>query len=92
MSMLERDIEEYLVQWVRDQGGETRKVGWIGRSNAPDRLVFLPGRTVWVECKAPGKKPTAAQLREHAILRGAGQEVIVIDSMEGVRALTSGRK
>ena len=40
--MLERDIEAHLVKRVKDLGGEVRKVQWIGRRGAPDRLVMLP--------------------------------------------------
>lgn len=66
--MLERDIERYLVKRVKALGGEVRKVQWIGRKGAPDRLVMLPCRpigatgrvlrytpsqTIWVELKNP---------------------------------------
>lgn len=40
--MRERDIEDYLVKRVKAMGGEVRKVQWIGRIGAPDRLVMLP--------------------------------------------------
>lgn len=40
--MRERDIENYLVKRVKAMGGEVRKVKWIGRIGAPDRLVMLP--------------------------------------------------
>lgn len=49
--MRESDIEKYLVECVKALGGEVRKVKWIGRRGAPDRLVMLPGR--WI--KAPDK-------------------------------------
>lgn len=64
----ERDIEDRLVVRVRELGGEVRKVEWIGRTDAPDRVVMMPptgnpaddhpdvARTIWVELKAPGGK------------------------------------
>lgn len=65
--MLERDVEAYLVKRVKELGGEVRKVQWVGRSKAPDRVVMLPPqeyisknfrwrkhRTYWVELKKPG--------------------------------------
>ncbi len=94
--MRERDIERHLVQRVKELGGEVRKVKWIGRRGAPDRLVMLPpavwfkwheGRSIWVELKAPGVKPEAYQLREHERMRKMGQRVVVIDSIEGVEEL-----
>lgn len=89
--MRERDIERHLVERVKALGGAVRKVKWIGRNGAPDRLVMLPwytpARTIWVELKAPGERPTKQQLREHERLRALGQRVVVIDSIEGVEAL-----
>lgn len=40
--LLERDIEARLVKRVFELGGEVRKVSWIGRNSAPDRIVMLP--------------------------------------------------
>jgi hypothetical protein len=88
--MRERQIEAYLVKRVKAMGGEVRKVQWVGRNGAPDRLVMLPRpTTVWVELKAPGEKPRPSQLREHERMRAMGQRVEVIDSLEGVEALLS---
>lgn len=98
--MRESEIEKYLVKRVKALGGECRKVKWIGRNGAPDRVVVLraysggyyggvESRTIWVELKATGKKPTAAQLREHERMRRMGQRVEVIDSIEGVDKLLS---
>ena len=86
--MRERDIEDYLVKRVKAMGGEIRKAQWIGHVGAPDRLVMLPGRrAVWVELKAPGKLPTAQQIREHNRMRRLGELVEVIDSLAGVEEL-----
>jgi hypothetical protein len=95
--MRERDIERYLVQQVTALGGEVRKVAWIGRRGAPDRLVMLPfhsrsGRwsacpTIWVELKAPGQRAKAHQRREHDRMRAMHQTVVVIDSIEAVEEL-----
>ena len=95
--MRERDIEQHLVKRAKALGGEVRKVQWIGRRGAPDRLVMLPfqGRnpkqacTFWVELKAPGVKPEAYQLREHQRMFKMGQHVVVIDSIEAVERLLS---
>jgi hypothetical protein len=93
----ESDIEKHLVKRVKELGGEVRKVQWIGRNGAPDRLVMLPGtgnwphnqhwQTLWIELKAPGQKPRPNQLREHEKMRAMGQRVMVIDSIEGVEEL-----
>lgn len=99
--MRERDIERHLTKRVKELGGEVRKVEWVGRRGAPDRLVMLPWHawlctesrdqptTIWVELKAPGVEPESYQLREHARMRALGQTVVVIDSIEGVESLLS---
>lgn len=101
--MREREIEDYLVKRVEEIGGEVRKVKWIGRRGAPDRFVLLPERQgvrlgaprrlppdgFWVELKAPGKKPTAQQQREHERLEAFGVHIEVIDSLEQVDEVLS---
>ena len=80
--MLERDIEAHLVKRVAEEGGECRKVKWIGRVGAPDRLVLLPeirndrtgavyGGSWWVELKRPGK---AAKFPSNAHERAQDRE------------------
>lgn len=82
--MREATIEQYLVEQVKAKGGEVRKVKWIGRRGAPDRLAMLPDQTLWVELKAPGEKPEPHQAREHDRMRRMGQRVEVVDSFERV--------
>jgi hypothetical protein len=81
----ESDIEKYLVKRVKDVGGQIRKAQWVGHVGAPDRRVMLPDRMpIWIELKAPGKKPEPHQLREHNRMRKLGELVEVIDSYEAV--------
>ena len=82
--MRESTIEQYLVEQVKAKGGEVRKVRWIGRNGAPDRIAMLPDRTVWVELKAPGEKAKPHQVREHERMRRMGQRVEIVDSCERV--------
>ncbi|PIQ23439.1 hypothetical protein COW64_24160 [bacterium (Candidatus Blackallbacteria) CG18_big_fil_WC_8_21_14_2_50_49_26] len=83
--MRESAVERYLVDRVAALGGEVRKVRWIGRHGAPDRLVMLPsGKIMWVETKASGKKARPSQIREHERMRRMGQRVEVVDSPERV--------
>ncbi len=86
--MRESQIENYLIKELKRIGIETRKVQWIGRDGAPDRLIFAQGG-IYAELKAPGEKPRENQLREHTKMRAAGMRVEVIDSLEGVEKLIS---
>lgn len=94
--MKESQVEAYLVKRVKALGGEVRKVQWIGRRGAPDRLVMLPtsphrhawaAGAIWVELKAPGEEPEKHQVREHERMRCMGQRVVVIDSIAAVEEL-----
>jgi hypothetical protein len=72
--MLEARIEDYLVREVHARGGETRKVSWIGRRGAPDRLVLLPPwgltpRYFMAELKRPEGTLAGHQEREIKKLR-----------------------
>lgn len=86
--MLERDIEQALVDTARLQGGWAPK--WVspGHDGVPDRMVLMPGgRIKFVELKAPGEKPTPLQAKVHERLRALGFEVSVIDNVEAARAI-----
>jgi hypothetical protein len=83
--MRESDIERYLVRRAKARGGEVRKLKWIGRRGAPDRLVLLPGGLLyWVELKAPGQKAAPHQAREHVRMLKMGQRVLVLDTLEKI--------
>lgn len=85
--MLEKTIEAALVKRVKELGGMAEKFTSPAKRSVPDRLVTLPGnRIIFVEVKAPGKKPTVKQLRDHETRRALGCDVRVIDSMEAVDA------
>lgn len=84
---LERIVERYLVRRVELVEGTVRKLKWVGRRGAPDRLVLLPQcavrhdhPNVWfIELKRPkGGVLSAAQSDELAMLREyAGARVLV---------------
>ena len=85
--MLERDVENALVRQVKRLGGKCEKFTSPGRRSVPDRLVSLPGgRICFVELKAPGKKPTAKQLKDHDERRALGFDVYVIDNKDEANA------
>lgn len=96
--MREKIIEAHLVKRVQSLGGEVRKVRWIGRNGAPDRLVMLPYTPhawgyrpepfhFYLELKAPGEKLRPSQAREHACLNSFGLAVETADSISAVERL-----
>ena len=83
--MLEKELEAYLIKRVKALGGRSYK--WVSPGNVgvPDRIIVLPkGRTIFVELKQPGKKPTAVQRVVMKQLQDLGAAVHWTDSKEGV--------
>lgn len=77
-------VVKYLVDRCQAYGFSVRKVSWEGRRYAPDRLILGRQAFAFVECKAPGQKPTAGQLREFERLRASAMPVFVCDSQASV--------
>lgn len=87
--MLERDVEKALCKRVKELGGKCEKFVSVNNRAVPDRLVTLPGNNIsFVELKAPGKKPTKLQAKDHRERRVLGAKVFVIDSVESANAFT----
>lgn len=84
--MKEATILNHLRTGLFKLGIESRRVEWTGHDGAPDLLIFARGG-IWVETKAPGKKPRENQLLEHEKMKKAGMLVYVIDSIEGAETM-----
>ena len=80
----EKDIESYFVNEVKKAGGVARKWQSMNVRGVPDRIVILPYKILFVELKAPGKKPTKLQKENIQMLQSFGHQVWVIDTKEGV--------
>jgi len=85
--MRESTIEKYLNEKVKATGGRSYK--WVspGLRGVPDRIVVLPGGTIFfVELKAPGKEPEPLQKKRIKELQDLGCDVWSIDSKNDVDA------
>jgi len=83
--MLEKHIEQKLIQAVRRMGGLAPKFASPGWAGVPDRLVLLPGgRLAFVEVKAPGKTLRPLQVKRKGQLEALGFQVYVIDRPEQI--------
>jgi hypothetical protein len=51
------------------------------RPGAPDLLIVRAGQALFIECKAPGRKLSPAQIECHEELRRAGARVEVADNI-----------
>ena len=75
-----------MISSLRKIGVSTRKVRWIGRDGAPDRLILAKGG-IWVELKAPGERPRLNQIIELEALAKAGMTAYCIDSIQQIDEL-----
>lgn len=79
---LESTIEAYFCKRVKETGGQTRKVKFLGWRGAPDRAAWWPGSSlgiVLVELKRPkGGVLSGHQVNLHAELLNSGQHVHVL--------------
>ena len=83
--MREKEIEEFLVKSVKARGGLCPKFTSPSSVGYPDRLVLLPGaKVLFVEVKAPGKKPRKLQDRRIKSLCALGFKALSVDSKEKV--------
>lgn len=88
--MLESRIENKLKDEIKKIGGWCLKFTSPGTAGVPDRICLLPkGVIIFVELKAPGKKPRPLQIRICNKIRSLGFRVETIDSIEGVKELIS---
>lgn len=66
MSVLEKPIEDDVVDWAKARDILVFKLNLWGNNGWPDRLFVLPfGTHIYIEFKKPGERPTA--LQEHRL-------------------------
>ena len=78
--MQEKRIEQKLVKAVKAHGGVAIKMNPAGMNGIPDRLVLMPGgKALFIEVKAPGRKPRALQITRMKQLEALGFPCFVLD-------------
>lgn len=78
----EKKIEDKVVAYAKTRGMLVYKFASPNRVSVPDRMFIIPGgRVFFIEFKAPGKKPTPKQAREHQLLRQQGSTVYLVDDV-----------
>lgn len=82
--MSEKDIESHLVKAVKRIGGKSIKMVPLHETGIPDRLVLHKGKAVFVELKAPGKKPRAIQVAYMKELNSHGFETLCLDNKSDI--------
>lgn len=84
----ESSLEGRAKRYAKSLGYWVRKFKSPGKRAAPDDVFANPfGFVMFLEFKARGKKPTPAQLAEHAEMREHGLKVYVVDNYEDAKAI-----
>lgn len=83
----EKDIERKCARLAKEKGFWMPKWTSPGTSGVPDRILFGLPWVVFIEFKAPGKKP--ARLQEHylELIKSYGHEAVVIDNLDDFETL-----
>ena len=87
MHELERDLEEYFAKRMKAAGILTYKFTSPGQAGVPDRILITDGRVLFVELKAPGKKPRPLQTETVRRMRKRGAYCYCISTREQVDRL-----
>jgi hypothetical protein len=56
------------------------------RPGAPDLLIVSAGRPIFIECKVPGRKLSAAQVECHEALTRAGAVIATVNNIDDALA------
>lgn len=87
---IQSEIREYLqlCGWTVYRMNSGRKGGMLlHRKGTPDLLAMRKGKSVFIEVKRPGYKPTKDQVEEHKRINDNGFAVVIADSIDAVTGL-----
>jgi hypothetical protein len=79
--MNEKQVEKLIVAYATKHGVLSLKLGGPNDRGKPDRAFFHGGKTVFIEMKGEGKKPTALQLKWIDKLIDKGFEASWVDNV-----------
>ena len=79
--MRESTIERAVCAYAKAKGCLVLKLSGPNQKGQPDRMFIKNGRVLFIEFKAPGKLPTALQLRFLADLHEQGMFVAWCDDI-----------
>jgi hypothetical protein len=83
-------IERAFVRWVNEVFADCAicyKFSAPSHRGVPDRLIVIRGKCLFIEFKAPGRRPSPLQQHEIDRLRGAGVWAGWVSSLEEAKAV-----
>ncbi len=85
--MLESSIQTSIRNILKKSGWIVIKLIQTSVNGIPDLMCLKNGKTIFVEVKQPGEKPSPLQLIRHSQLINEGFEVIVATGKEHINHL-----
>jgi len=82
--MLESKIQSKSIKRLKQSGWEVVRNTHVTPSGWPDVTCYKKGKIIFIEFKAPGKKPTELQTYRHEQLRKQGFTVHVVDNPDSI--------
>jgi len=79
--MRESTIEKAVCAYAKTKGCLTLKLAGMNQRGQPDRLFIRDGKSLFMEIKAPGKNPTALQIKWLVDLNNQGMNAMWCDSI-----------
>lgn len=80
--MVESQVEIGTYKYAEALGWKHRKLQWVGRRGAPDRLFWRGGKVIFIEFKDRHKDYEELQRRECQRMRDDGLKVYKIDTLQ----------
>ena len=85
--MRESALEAAIVRYAKRTGWYTLKLTSPGKRGVPDRVFMRTGKVLFMEIKAPGRRPTVLQEKVLRELRAAGQRATWCDNLEDAKRI-----
>lgn len=86
--MRESTLEAQIVHYAKSKGCLAYKFSSPSQRGVPDRMIIGPtGKILFLEIKAPGRKPTQLQRYELAELRTHGMPATWVDRFDDAKIL-----
>lgn len=82
----EADVQASVIKHYQHNGWIVNKIIQSTNNGWPDLECHKDGVTIFIECKATGKKPTPLQVYQHERLRAKKFTVLVIDKIIPIHA------
>ena len=79
--MRESTIEKAVCAYAKSKGCITLKLAGMNQRGQPDRLFIRDGKSLFLEIKAPGKNPTALQIKWLLDLTNQGMNAMWCNSI-----------